>query len=268
MRLSDVAVVLTIIVAIIAISTFLAGLWSPPGQKLTPTSTPPVTLTPTLTPTSTPPVTLTPTLTPTNNPPAAFVDSINPNPSRQKQSVTFTCHGDDPDSGDYITEYRWESSIDGFLSNQKTFSFSSLSLGSHQIILRVKDSHGQWSSEITRNLMVEAIEIPSTEINDTTPEPSITPTPTPTPETKTWHSVITFTDSDHKKSEPFTIKGDEWRINYTVNPVEGKTDHSIFSVHVYPENETIVAVSSWKCSFECCNGTEYIYDLVIAGNLK
>ena len=141
--------------------------------------------TPTLPPTSTPLVALTQTLTPTNNPPDAFVDSINPNPARQEQSVTFTCHGDDSDSGDCITEYRWESSIDGFLSNQKTFSISSLSSGSHQIILQVKDSHGQWSSEITRNLRVEAIEIPPTEINDTTPEPvpSITPTPTlkPTP---------------------------------------------------------------------------------------
>nr|CBH39802.1 hypothetical secreted protein [uncultured archaeon] len=88
--------------------------------------------------------------------------------------------------------------------------------------------------------------------------PTLAPTPTPTAETKTWHSVITFMDRDHKKSEPFTIKGDEWRINYTVNPVEGRTDYSIFSVHVYPENETIVSVSSWKCWFESCNGTEYI----------
>jgi hypothetical protein len=36
MRLSDVAAVLTIIVAIIAISTFLAGLWSIPSQEPTP----------------------------------------------------------------------------------------------------------------------------------------------------------------------------------------------------------------------------------------
>ena len=36
MRLSDIAAVLTIIVAIIAISTFLAGLWSIPGQEPTP----------------------------------------------------------------------------------------------------------------------------------------------------------------------------------------------------------------------------------------
>jgi len=88
--------------------------------------------------------------------------------------------------------------------------------------------------------------------------PTLTPTPTPTAETKTWHSVITFTDRDREISEPFTIKGDEWRINYTVNPVKGRTDHSIFSVHVYQENETIVSVSSWQCSFESCNGTEYI----------
>jgi len=91
-----------------------------------------------------------------------------------------------------------------------------------------------------------------------TPTPTLTPTPKPTAETKTWHSVITFMDRGHKKSEPFTIKGDVWRVNYTVNPVEGKTDLSIFSVHVYPENETIISVSSWKCWFESCNSTEYI----------
>ena len=92
------------------------------------------------------------------------------------------------------------------------------------------------------------------------PTPTLTPMPMPTPtaETKTWHSVITFTDRDRTRSEPFTIKGDEWRINYTVNPVEGRTDHSTFNVHVYPENETIVSVSSWQCSFESCNGTKYI----------
>ena len=91
------------------------------------------------------------------------------------------------------------------------------------------------------------------------PTPTLTPTPMPTAETKTWHNVITFMDRDYKRSEPFTIKGAVWRINYTVNPVEGRTDHSIFNVHVYPENETIVSVSSWQCSFESCNGTKYIY---------
>ncbi len=90
------------------------------------------------------------------------------------------------------------------------------------------------------------------------PTPTLTPTLTSTPETKTWHSVITFTDRDHKKTEPFTIKGDKWRINYTVNPEKGKTDHSIFNVQVFPEGKPIDTVSSWQCYFECCNGTQYI----------
>jgi hypothetical protein len=92
---------------------------------------------------------------PINNPPEAFIDSINPSPALQGQSVTFTSHGEDPDGEDYITEYRWESNIDGFLSDQKSFSTSSLTSGSHKIILRVKDSNEQWSNEVTRDLKVK-----------------------------------------------------------------------------------------------------------------
>lgn len=92
---------------------------------------------------------------PINNPPEVFIDSINPGPALQGQSVTFECRGKDPDSGDYITEYEWESSIDGFLSDKKTFSTSRLTSGSHEISLRVKDSHGRWSNEITRDLKVK-----------------------------------------------------------------------------------------------------------------
>jgi len=147
-------------------------------------------------PTPTPAPTPTPTYTSPNNPPAAFVDSINPRPALQGQSVTFTCHGNDPDSGDYITEYRWESSIDGFLSDQKTFSTSSLASGSHEIILRVKDSYGQWSSEVTRNLKVE------------TPTPSPTPPPINNP-------PVAFVDSINPspalQGQPvtFTCHGDD-----------------------------------------------------------
>ena len=90
-----------------------------------------------------------------NNPPDPFIDSINPSPALQGESVTFMGHGQDPDSDDYITEYKWKSSIDGILSDQKTFSNSSLTSGLHEIILRVKDSHGRWSDEITRNLKVK-----------------------------------------------------------------------------------------------------------------
>jgi len=97
----------------------------------------------------------TPAASPANNPPESFIDSINPSPGLQGQSVTFIGHGDDLDSGDSITEYKWESNIDGYLSDQKTFSTSSLTSGLHKITLQVKDSHEQWSSEITENLRVK-----------------------------------------------------------------------------------------------------------------
>jgi uncharacterized protein YxeA len=92
------------------------------------------------------------------------------------------------------------------------------------------------------------------------PTATLMPTPTSTPETKTWHAVDTFTSRGHKKTEPFSIKGDKWRIKYAVIPEKGRTDHSIFNVQVYPEGKPIDTVSSWQCSFEGCNGTEYIYD--------
>ena len=154
METKDIMVILGIIAGIVTVGSFLALviyplIYIPPGPTPTPVPTPTPSPTPTpFYPTYTPP--------PINgNPPAAFIDSINPSPALQGQSVTFTGHGEDPDSGDYITEYKWESSIDGYRSDQKTFSTSSLTSGSHQIILRVKDSHGQWSSEITRNLKVK-----------------------------------------------------------------------------------------------------------------
>jgi hypothetical protein len=161
METKDIMVILGIIAGIVTVGSFLAlviyPLLYPPVPPPTPTPAPTPSTTPILTPTS---ILTTPTPTPytpppTNNPPAAFIDSINPSPALQGKSISFTGHGEDPDSGDYITEYRWESSIDGFLSDQKTFSTSRLTSGLHKIILRVKDSHGQWSSEITRNLKVK-----------------------------------------------------------------------------------------------------------------
>nr|QNO55056.1 hypothetical protein FPOEFMDM_00041 [Methanosarcinales archaeon ANME-1 ERB7]QNO55127.1 hypothetical protein MNNOGLJF_00041 [Methanosarcinales archaeon ANME-1 ERB7] len=94
----------------------------------------------------------------------------------------------------------------------------------------------------------------------TYPGPSPTPSPTPTPEIETWHSVITFTGSDDKTTQPFTIKGDEWRIKYTVDPLAGQTKFSIFGAYVYPRGETKGYVSSWDCWYKSCNDTQYIYE--------
>ena len=69
------------------------------------------------------------------------------------------------------------------------------------------------------------------------------PTPTPTPETKTWHSVITFSGSTDKTTPPFTIKGDEWRVKWSIKGGPGHTD---FFVYVHPRGQTSGSVSNWR----------------------
>ena len=90
----------------------------------------------------------------------------------------------------------------------------------------------------------------------TTPAP--TPTPTPTPETKTWHSVITFSGSGNTATEPFTIKGDEWRIQYTVtHPSDGLGGH--FSAFVFPRGQTKGAISYWSSPNESYDRKHYVF---------
>jgi len=90
----------------------------------------------------------------TNNPPNAFIDSISPNPANQGQTVTFTGHGTDPDTGDTITGYNWRSNIDGQLSTAASFSSSTLSAGTHTIYFKVQDNHGAWSTEVPQTLII------------------------------------------------------------------------------------------------------------------
>ena len=88
-------------------------------------------------------------------------------------------------------------------------------------------------------------------------EEAPTPTPTPVPAAKTGHSVITFTGSEDKTTRPFTIKGDEWQIKYTVKPeIE---DYSSFCGYVYQRGETVGYVSTWSCHGKSCSDTQYIY---------
>jgi len=91
----------------------------------------------------------------------------------------------------------------------------------------------------------------------TYPRPSPTPSPTPTPETKTWHSVITFTGSEDKVTQPFTIKGDEWRVKWSVS---SSSDWPYFYVFVYPRGETVSYVSHWSCDQPYYSDTQYIYE--------
>ena len=92
----------------------------------------------------------------TNNPPNAVIDSISPNPANQGQTVTFTGHGTDPDTGDTITGYNWRSTIDGQLNTASSFSSSTLSAGTHTIYFKVQDNNGAWSTETSQTLTINA----------------------------------------------------------------------------------------------------------------
>ncbi|MBN2208973.1 MAG: right-handed parallel beta-helix repeat-containing protein, partial [Candidatus Coatesbacteria bacterium] len=87
--------------------------------------------------------------------PTAHIDSISPNPAVQGvDTVEFI--GRAIDDGP-IREYRWESNIDGLLSNQETFSVlhaAYLGLGTHAISFKVLDDEDQWSVPAIAELTV------------------------------------------------------------------------------------------------------------------
>ena len=74
---------------------------------------------------------------------------------------TVDFQGDELDD-DPIEQYEWTSSQDGIISNEKSFSTSDLSNGTHRISFRVKDDHDLWSEP--NNATVTVNGIPSGEI--------------------------------------------------------------------------------------------------------
>ena len=92
-----------------------------------------------------------------NLPPSAFIDAITPNPAYIGETVTFTGHGEDSDG--WIIGYRWESSIDGLLSNEASFTTAELSEGSHTITFMVFDDVEVASESVTQVLTVQDIPI-------------------------------------------------------------------------------------------------------------
>lgn len=92
-----------------------------------------------------------------NQPPTAYIDSILPAEVSYGETVTFDCHGTDPD-GDVVA-YRWRSNIDGDLSTRASFESSFLSEGEHTIYLKVQDDNGAWSEEVESTLIVAAAAI-------------------------------------------------------------------------------------------------------------
>ena len=85
--------------------------------------------------------------------------------------MLFSGSGTDTDG--YLTGYNWRSSIDGPLSDQASFSSSTLSSGTHTIYFKVKDNEGSWSSEKTGTLVISEQNIPPRAfIESITPNPA------------------------------------------------------------------------------------------------
>jgi S-layer-related duplication domain len=63
-------------------------------------------------------------------------------------------YGNGTDSDGSITAYNWRSNIDGQLSTESSFTTSNLSVGNHTIYFKIKDDNGDWSSEVSTNILV------------------------------------------------------------------------------------------------------------------
>ena len=93
-----------------------------------------------------------------NQKPTAQIVAISPNPATHGDPVYFHGIG----IGDStIVAYNWSSDIDGFLSRSSTFTKSDLSVGTHIISFKVKDSMIIWSYEVSTSLVINPGSSPS-----------------------------------------------------------------------------------------------------------
>jgi hypothetical protein len=69
-------------------------------------------------------------------------------PTKAVVGIPITISAETAGSNSSSLSYEWTSDLDGFLSNQESFSISTLSLGSHVISVRIEDAPGQWSEPV------------------------------------------------------------------------------------------------------------------------
>ena len=86
-----------------------------------------------------------------NGIPRAKIDLISPNPANENETVNF--YGNGTDDGT-IELYEWVSSIEGFLSDEKYFNLTNLSIGTHEISFIIMDNDGVWSEPILKELEI------------------------------------------------------------------------------------------------------------------
>jgi PKD repeat protein len=88
----------------------------------------------------------------TNELPDASIVNITPNPADVGETVSFEGLGVDFDGT--VKAWSWDSSLDGHLSDDASFSTSNLSQGVHDITFKVQDDDGEWSAPETATIRV------------------------------------------------------------------------------------------------------------------
>jgi hypothetical protein len=95
-----------------------------------------------------------------NAPPTASIDTITPRAAVPGDEIHFVGSGVDSDGS--VAGYEWSSDIDGVVSQQASFSSSSLSTGAHTIFFRVRDNQGAWSANAIALVVVRNCDTPVT----------------------------------------------------------------------------------------------------------
>jgi PKD repeat protein len=90
-----------------------------------------------------------------NHQPIAHIITIFPSSATYGQPINFQGYGQDGEDGSTSTFY-WSSNIDGQIGSSSSFYKSDLSIGSHTITFKVRDSDGMWSEPVTRTLTILA----------------------------------------------------------------------------------------------------------------
>jgi parallel beta-helix repeat protein len=107
-----------------------------------------------------------------NQQPTALSLSISKSSALFGDTIVFSGEGTDADG--YIVGYQWRSNLEGILNTQKSFSISTLSIGTHTIYFKVMDNASAWSLEKTASITINypVNDAPVAFIDEITPNPA------------------------------------------------------------------------------------------------
>lgn len=94
--------------------------------------------------------------------PVSQVMDVSPTNSFFGHTVWFNGSASDDDG--LVSGVEWLSSLDGLLSTSLSFTTTSLSEGTHDIVFRARDNYGTWSFNSTKRISVYRTEVPIAQI--------------------------------------------------------------------------------------------------------